>query len=254
MIANLIMDISGSADPAESLIEGDQWNENGYFENKEFVILNNSILVGEFSVSSLFLRYPPEKRNRLVRLAMSSSHLNYFFLMLVPGLIQRRARQRQNEMAFLVQQFKGSIIKDPRFTLLIHEWSQTGAVEKVLFCFRNPYEVARSLRRRNLVPMFLGYHLWDFHTRQFLKHAHQVPVIYVNHANFFHPEQQMAEIRRLYWFLDKEFSESEARAIAGRIIRTGLRHHAFRGEKLPERVRHLNDQIASLHAEGRPPD
>lgn len=248
MVSNLIMDISGDTN-ISGLVEADRWNENGYYENKEFVILNNSILIGEFSVSSMFLRYPPEKRNGLIRIAMSISNLNYSLLMLYPGVIHKRASRRQVEMTQLARRFPTAIVKDPRFTLLIKEWQRATGIRKALFCFRSPYEVARSLRKRNLIPMVLGYQLWEFHTRQFLDNIGEMQVTYVNHDNFFRTELQQSEIRNLYQFLDLPFDERKASEVAGRIINTSLRHYAYRGEKIPSRTASLYQRLITLHAQ-----
>jgi hypothetical protein len=252
MVSNLVMEIGGRAGSPADFVEADRWNENGYFENKEFVILNNSILVGEFSPSSIFLRYPPEKRNSLIRAAMSLSNFNYVRLMLSPGLIHRRAAPRRREMEFLARRFDDHIIKDPRFSLLIGDWQQAGRVEKTLFCFRHPYEAAHSLRRRNRVPLAFGLRLWLFHNEIFLKHAQGLPVTYVHYERFFSPQAQLEELKRLYWFVDREFDEREALGHTHWIVNSSLRHHAAADAPLPARIAAAYERLLQLHAHTRP--
>lgn len=248
LTSNLVMAIFGQRKLASAFVEADQWNRNGYYEDKEFVILNNSILVGKYAPSSILLNVPPEKRNNFTRALMSISHLNYLFLVLFPGLIHKRAARRSAEMANLANRFKGKYIKDPRFSLLINDWHQFGQIEKVLFCFRNPREVAKSLKRRNYLPLFLGYTLWAFHNRQFLKNIQDLDVVYVNYNNYFDPEKSLDEIKRLYFFLGKEYDREEALAYKRQIIKPELKNHSFDKTKIPEWLKGLYACLLSKHA------
>jgi hypothetical protein len=52
---------------------------------------------------------------------------------------------------------------------LLDAWLEWGSIEKILVCFRDPKEVAESLRKRNRLPLWIGFWLWKFHNTQLLE-------------------------------------------------------------------------------------
>lgn len=246
MVANLVHQINGEELADKYVIQADRWNQKGYFENKEFVILNNSILLGRYAPSSIFLRYPPNTRNQLIRSFMAVSNIKYLSLMLFPDQIQRRANTQNKEMEFLVHQFYGQIIKDPRFSLVIGSWVRATQIQKILYCFRHPYEVAASLRKRNRIPLMLGYKLWAFHVDRFSRGVGNQRVIYVNYDSFFDQSTCLGEFKKLYQFTDKAYDENEARRLEQIIIKPQLRNNVHEDQSLPGYVSKLYSLLLEL--------
>jgi len=249
MITNLLLEISDDYQQASSYIQGDIWNQRGYFENMEFVILNNCILIGNFAHSSALRRYPPEKRSQLIRFFISISNLKYLMLIIFPAQIHKNAMNRMSDMVELGKQYQGQIIKDPRFSLLIDYWNQATNINRVVFCFRHPYEVMCSLKKKySLLPQ-IGYQLWSFHNVQFLKASHSVETIFINFNNFFDPMNHLNEMKRLYCVLDKEFDQQQAEIIKKKIILGKFKNQVYINQKIPHRVQTIYSRLLELHAD-----
>lgn len=250
MVANLVLAIEGQIDSETSFVPADQWNPNGYYENKDFVILNNIILLGKFAPSSMSLAFPPYRRPKFLKFLSSISNFNYIFVITFPKLIEYRARKRKHHLQELAQQHADKIVKDPRFSLIINPWNQAVKIEKILFIFRHPYEVAHSLRKRNFLPKFISYMLWKFHNDQFIKSSKNLDVVYINYSNFFDPQKCLQEFERLYKFLDLEFDREEAINLRDQIIFHELRHSNFDDQNLPKSVASIYNDLLTLHEAG----
>ena len=46
--------------------------------------------------------------------------------------------------------FSGVYTKDARFLLTINAWRRFGKVNRIIFCIRHPYEISKSLKKRDL--------------------------------------------------------------------------------------------------------
>jgi hypothetical protein len=228
MTSNMLMEISGQENFPEEHIKSDHWNQKGYFENKEIVVLNNTILISKYAPSSQIINDPDIENKKLKKALLGIFNFKYVFILLNPNSIHRSAQRYQNEISTISTKYQSHIIKDPRFSLLLSPWREWGNIEKVLVCFRDPKEVALSLKKRNKLPMQAGYWLWKFHNNQLLKSIEEYEdhqVIYIYYNNFFHPQKRETEIQRLYAFLDIPFDDRQAQHLLENILDSNLKHY-----------------------------
>lgn len=108
----------------EKLLGPSKGNLQGHFENRRFLELNKKILK---EAGGSWDNPPPE------------------------GAIIKAGRKFQNEIKEIVRQEQRKLWgwKDPRTTLTIRLYMPYLENPYFIVCFRNPYEVAKSLQKRN---------------------------------------------------------------------------------------------------------
>ncbi len=72
-------------------------------------------------------------------------------------------------------------IKEPRMCLLSELWNHHLEVPVFLHVYRNPLEVASSLKVRNGIPIHVGVALWEYYTILALKASKEKPLVWVSH-------------------------------------------------------------------------
>jgi len=251
MVSNLLMEISGQENEQDILIAGDKWNPKGYFENKETVILNNSILLGRYALSNRLLRNPELQANSLIAKLAALSNINYLLLMAFPKLIDVKSKAYKAEIWQHSKRNDGRIIKDPRFSLLLEPWQETKSIQKIIFCFREPYEVALSLKKRSGSPVSVGLQLWKFHNERFLasiSSSEGANINFVKYANFFDSTTIEAEMKCLYGFLDLPFNSAQAGQVSKRVITHSLKHHSRAHENYSSEIEKIYAELSERHA------
>ena len=205
----------------DAFYSADQWNERGYFERVDVIDLNSRLLTGfertHGGVASLL------------------SQVRYLTLP-SPRAIERRARALANDIAALAQTLDGIAVKDPRFCLTLGAWQEH--VTASIVCLRHPMAVARSLRRRQRVPLPLSLRFWDHHAGALLD-APRDTTLYLDFdaLSSGDPADELARVLR---FLDLDVSLDDAVAAFGEQFTPGLRHFiAGADDELPRRTRDL---------------
>ena len=241
LLGELNMDVGSS----DHLLAADDWNEEGYFENKEIVALNNSLILGDWVPHSYWTERsgPRPFRHRLLVAVAKSQYL----YLPRKKLIAARAQRRAQEIQWLAQRFSGMAVKDPRFSITLDHWRRLGGVERVLFVFRHPLEVADSLWRRDRLPVPIGLYLWKYHVKAFLEATKDAQVVYVDYNAFFRSDEALNEMRQLYHFAGRPFDDSEADALLRAIRDSSLKHSSASGGALPAGVGKLYDTLGRRH-------
>lgn len=247
MVAGLLYKLGANFGDDSELLAADQYNKNGYYENREIFILNDAILLGDWAPSRAFWEAAPEERSISLRAIMWLARLRYGTYLFRTDGIRQRAAKKSEDIRAMQARYGGIYVKDPRFSLVIKDWEQIVPIEKVLYCFRHPYEVAQSLVRRRNGNEAMAYKSWHLHVKSFLHQAEGLPIIFVNYNNFFQDETQAGEIKRLYNFLEWEFSEQNVTDLANSAIKRGLRNHHHTTEGLPADVEQIYEKLLSLH-------
>ncbi len=250
MTSNFLMEIAGQASSPDKQIKSDQWNQKGYFENTEVVVLNNTILLGKYALSSQLIKDPNIKNKKFKKAIAGIANLRYLLVLLDPNFIERTAHKHKNEIAALSRKYHKRFVKDPRFSLLLGPWLKVGNIQKILVCFRDPKEVAESLRTRNHIPLYLGYWLWKSHNARLLQaiekcKADQISIIYYN--NFFDPQRKDAEFQRLYSFLDIVYDAEQAKILLENILDANLKHHTNESTSYSKNVNDILNRLIRLH-------
>ena len=89
--------------------------------------------------------------------------------------------------------------KDPRTSLLIPFWRGVLGRPAGVLVLRHPFDVARSLERRNAMPLRLGIALWERYNRLILQHAPDMPMFVVRYDDLL--DDTANSMTRLHSFL-----------------------------------------------------
>ncbi len=160
----------------QDLTKPNSENPKGFFEHKELRGVTNGLLaqlgcdwaaVSGFSVSDLMAADIEDFRERIKRF---------------------RA------------QFPGDttpIFKEPRLCLLLPVFLAELENPYVVFVHRDPVEVARSLRKRDGIPLHCGIALWEFYNHHAVKALKDVPHTVVRHKDLMlRPTETLAKLCR----------------------------------------------------------
>jgi hypothetical protein len=212
----------------ESFYPGDKWNPHGYYEQLEVLRINRSLLHGNWG--------------RLTYLCLPSAET-----------ILRRAKEESCYIREVSSRFCACILKDPRFCLTLPAWNMHGpAIERCIVCIRHPQAVARSIQRRNLVPLSLAYHLWQVHNERLLEEIQNKQSWLINYHILMDYERSESEIKSLLHFLGKEICTLDLRNLRDRVIRVDCDHHNLQGlleADLPPSVQSLWGNLLDLYSE-----
>jgi len=246
LTANFIHELDVTFGEASLLMDADHWNPRGYFENTEIHILNDQLLLGDLAPIREFRLTPPSKRSLLLRLSMIFFRSGYT---LAGGhrQIARRAAARQADIRKLAEAYAAIAVKDPRFSITIGEWAKYATIGRVLYCYRHPFEVARSLQRKFHLPLWLGYQLWYKHVEEFLTQASGIPIVVVNYEGYF-SDTPLEEIKRLYRFIGRDYEEGEAQGLLDRVLDPGLKRNVYHDQKIPAYIARTYQHLNAVHA------
>jgi len=230
-----------------AVIPTDLWNAAGYYENLELVLLNDRIILGDWFGLKKFRQTPLEKRPMWLIAWISLFKLRYIFLN-SDAVFRKRANLLQDEINCFAEQNQNSLLKDPRFSLTIKSWREHVGISKVLYSFRHPLEVARSLRKREMIPLWLGLRIWAFHVETFLRQVGDLPVTYVNFNNFFDRSLCLKEVQRCFAFAEQPYNEQSAIKLLQDCLKKDLKKQQIIGDEfLSSRYIQLYKKLQELH-------
>lgn len=195
-------------------------NPEGYFENRDFVRLNEEIMA-RFDGS---WNDPPCLPTGWEFTAEVSP-----FLERAENLI-RQSRRR----------YWGW--KDPRNSLTLPFWQRLIPDLKIVVCIRNPLEVARSLFVRGDSTHPTQFQLWLAYYRQLLSATRPERRLVTHYRSYF--QNPRAELARILDWLDLKVSD-EAIESACAHVSGGLRHHYVRTAELIEAD--VPDEVLGLY-------
>ncbi len=96
--------------------------------------------------------------------------------------IKKAAREYADQFGVFRETFDGEMFKDPRTTLTISSWREhCPELRAVVYIFRNPLAVARSLNRRNGIPLAQGLAMWHVYNSRFTSSGVDLPCHFVNY-------------------------------------------------------------------------
>ncbi len=229
------------------LLEKDTWNQRGYFENLEVLALNNRLILGK-TPASLYEKVLASPLGEKPKAALKSLLNLPSFIFPTLGKIERRSFQCLEKLGQLSGKYSETVIKDVRFCLTLGVWRKQGDLSKVLFCYRHPWEVAMSLKKRQHIPLWKGLQLWAQHVEAFFAQARELPGVMVNYHHFMGEEAEaLREMRRLYAFLERPYDEAQAREVLSSVRVSGLYHNRCAEQTLPRKIERLWNDLNARH-------
>lgn len=164
------------------------------------------------------------------------------------------AEVRREIVAFLASRMGAAPFgfKDPRTARLLPLWHQIcGELDlepRIVFCLRNPAQVARSLQVRDGTDLDVGEARWFAYTIDLFRYAKNCDLCLLEYEAWFdEPAATLAKLRKFVGHsqLDGEF---DPEAVVGEIIDAGLRHDD------PQHQRARQPLVRSLYALARRAD
>ncbi len=136
-------------------------NPKGYWEREDIRQLNDRI----FSL-----------------LGMSWDNIIDFKSDLLTAAIQQQLEEPASKIIFSLESHRPWMAKDPRFCLLFSLWQPLLEVPIGVYVYRNPIQVAQSLKKREGFPLTLGIALWEKYNLCGLANGVNLPKILISHA------------------------------------------------------------------------
>lgn len=249
MTAHLLYELGADFGDDNLLLRQDEWNEKGYFENREVLTVNDGLLLGNYALARDIWQGGRPGQVPFWRALRQSSLGHIWALWQGDADSIYEADGVGPALDRIGAAYRHTAVKDPRFALVIGAWRQATTIEKALYCYRHPNEVVRSLHRRSQHPHWLAYRVWKLYVRHFFQQASGIPTVIVNYNNFFDPVRRLDEARRLYAFLEQPFDAAQAAALLDDVIERRLWNNRHDDERLPRSVAALYRRLNARHAD-----
>ena len=166
-------------------------NPKGFYENYDFRKINDTILQeSDYNTKHYKTRIPIPEPSKSIRGKMIKTVGKY------------------------ESKFKNWGWKDPRTCLTISNWievfKEVDLIEKVniIFVSRKSLSVARSLKKRNAIPLLQGVNLWKVYTERAINFCElsDIPTLYLSFENIL--EEPVIECEKLFNFLSQPFNKN----------------------------------------------
>jgi hypothetical protein len=181
-----------------------QWNEKGFFESKQLLLLNNQLLVtlgGTWSA-------PPRPASGWEA---------------DPGL--RRLRRRAGKALHRAFPRRPFVWKDPRNCVTLPFWREVvDEPVAAVFVYRHPLAVGRSLEARGGAGLTYGVALWDRYVRSASEQLAGLPTVAADFDRILEAPAEWAELVAAFLAGLGFETDSEARAAAAASFDSALRH------------------------------
>ncbi len=228
-------------------ISADFWNQNGYFESIDVVDTNNKLILGNGVKLEYWLDTSVNRVTRFVD-TIKSRKWKYF---LCPSqkAIQKNAKKCNGELQRVHEVYRDAYVKDPRFCLTYDIWKKSGPIGDVVFSFRDPSSVARSIQRREGLPLAFGFRYWLYHVQTFFRHLPEdQKVLLVNFDDFFDPKTQDQAFERLRLYRGVA-SNDEGFIKLARTLDIRLRTQELDAAGIPKYAKHAYEALLELYAQ-----
>ncbi len=147
LLANLLHEMGLYLGSSDELMAAQHDNPGGFFERNDVVALNDKML------TALGVSWDcPAALDR--------------------GELRAATNTYRADMEELIQKLTAHqpyLIKDPRMCLTLPLWQAVWSDVLYLFTSRHPLKIARSLKRRNGMPLPVGLALWEFYTCEVMR-------------------------------------------------------------------------------------
>lgn len=248
-VSNIMMHLGGDFGESSALLRGNEWNPKGYFENRDVNLLNQKLLFGHWTPPELWVDqvWPKDPWIRIQK---------YAGLAVAPiaksdWLIGRRAQKYAKEVLFQSQDKAGKYVKDPRFGFVMPIWEEFGQVDRVLYCFRHPMQVANSISRKTGLPSALTKTGWLDAVSSFEKHELRSKVTYLDFNRLATSDTAMDEIKILFDFMGLDFENGLASDVLDQVFEKKLLTTDVKLQALPKNYERQYQALHKLHNDQR---
>jgi hypothetical protein len=232
LIARMVNLLGVYFGPEERMLPPQPDNPKGFWEYRPFVLLNERILDrygGSWDA-------PPAFPDRWWR---------------SPRALDLRFRAR----ALAYRDFRSAPVwgwKDPRTCLALPFWRSLYPQMIAIVCVRNPIDVARSLERREDIPIDRGLRLWEQHLAAALEHSEGSPRLVVAYEDALRAPLDVAERLGRLIGPGGDMPALTAAAQLEDVVDPGSQHHAtpaadvLSNAAIPVSVRALYARVSQM--------
>ena len=224
LIAKLLYEAGVDMGEPETFFKPDKWNSDGYYEQTEVFELNKKILHGLWG------------------------KLNYLFL---PSekTINNRSKKYVKSIQIIADKYINKTVKDPRFCMTLNAWkNQNIAINKIIFCVREPIQTAESLKKRNKIFTKLGLYLWFEHNKRLLEYTRNIPTWFVFYNNILNESTFLAEAKGMFSFLGYELTNKQLIELQKKCVNPKLNNNSDICDSYPKKIKDLLELIKNKHA------
>ena len=230
----LIYEAGGKFCEEKEMLKTDKWNKGGYYENKYVVMMNDKLILGSCLLPEAYRDFPVHERPLYSKILMSIAKIRY--LIKFDGEeISKKGIANKQKISQIVDKLDCEYLKDPRFTLTLDVWSKHIDISDVLLVYRNPYEVALSIKKRERLPVHLGLNLWNRHMQNFIDMAHRYNVTYLNFNHFFEKKTKEKALSKCIKFAGISDQEHFVKAYEN-VLNLEYLNNSVSGMNLPKSI------------------
>jgi hypothetical protein len=224
LVARLFYEAGADMGDPQTFYLPDRWNPDGYYEQPDIHAVNMPLINGPWGKLAYF------------KLPSSAT-------------IARRAARMADRIRRTAAAYQGKVVKETRFSLTLEAWRAHGLeVDAVVICLREPYSVARSLQRRNHIPMRLAYHLWRVHNERLLDFTRDLPRRIVAYHRILDPSTFAAEMKPALAICGLRPSDEQLESLREKCVKPSMNHASATGVDYPEPVQSLWNLLLDQHA------
>jgi len=228
LVARLFYEVGADLGNTEDFYPADQWNADGYYEQLSIHAVNSALVHGHWWKFAYF--WLPSTKT-----------------------VMKRAEKFVSQIYQSSVEYKDKVVKDPRFCLTLPAWVKYGMqMDKILFCLREPIQVARSLRTRNFATTNHGLKLWYLHNQRLLENLENsqgVSVWFVSYQNILHEQSFVREMQAAYQFFGYRFTADELKAIYKNYVKRAMNHNGQeKTPSYPREIEALWKELLERHA------
>jgi hypothetical protein len=142
-------------------------------------------------------------------------------------------------------------IKEPRLCLLMPLLQALLDEPVYVLVYRNPVEVAESLRKRNNIPLPVGVALWERYMTEALNHTRDKPRVLVNFEDLTaNPKEVTTVLLGKLQALDVNILHMPQKDIVEGFVDVKLRHHLAKRDRWKELLTPYQQELAETLADG----
>lgn len=222
-VARLFYEHGADMGSRETFYRPDKWNPGGYFEQPDIHAVNIPLINGPWGKLA-YLNLPSEKT------------------------ILKRADRIKSKIAAIAAKYTGKIVKETRFCLTLNAWQTHGAnISKVLICLREPIETARSINKRNRIPVNFALKLWHDHYVRLLRQITEMPVWFIHYNHLLDESLQAKEMMTAFHFMGFSLAEEDAKRLWRSAIKKEMNHQRTVPPAYPADVDDLWRKLTERH-------
>lgn len=161
--------------PEGSALDANEFNPKGYWERKDVMEMNDALLR---SANSIWCRVADFSIDKVTEDA------------------KKEFSPKFNRLLLDMDAHRPWVIKDPRLSLLLPLWRSQLEVPVCVIAYRNPIQVAQSLKKRDLFPLHVGIALWEKYKLAAMESVRDLPTVFVSYNQLI--ESPVETVKTLY--------------------------------------------------------